>query len=53
VSFANTYLIDGDLFEFVEPGMSKPSDETSFLDIFDDVPADSQMPSHILDSHMF
>jgi hypothetical protein len=26
VSFANTYLIDGDLFEFVEPGMSKTSD---------------------------
>jgi hypothetical protein len=50
--FTDGDFIDGDLLEFVELWERKSSDQVSFLNIFDDVPTDSQMPGHILNGHV-
>ncbi len=52
MAFANGDFIDGDLLKFMELGKSKTSHQVSFLNIFDDVPTDSQMPGHIFNGHV-
>jgi hypothetical protein len=48
MSFADGDFSDDDLLQFVELGERKTPDQVSFLNIFDNVPTDSQMPGHIL-----
>ncbi len=45
--FANGDLINGELMQFFQLGTSIPLAQIAFLDIFDDLPADLQMPSHV------
>jgi len=53
VALANANLINGDLFEFMQLRPAEAPFQISFLDIFDDIPADAQMTATVKDGRQF
>ena len=52
MAFGDGDLVDGEVTQVLELGLGEATCQVPLLDVLDHVPADAQVPGHVLDGHM-